>query len=686
MRRALALALLLLPFAAEATNRTGVGRLRIPAIGGVRTLGFTSNLPLANKTACRNGVSDGCTFAATTAGLTSFWGSAQPGDVLELQARTVTSPSFAGAELWDAYSSCSGASGTSPAPIRVRVRAGDNIKLYTETPNNETYGLLTWQGCNFVIVESGLPGMGNLFVGDATKYLVSNPLHAYANNHTMIVNNSTNLRLTGINYAGANDYTAIIISRSSRYLMFDRSTFDAHGVNDLRPSDAAGTLQNSCTTNPQPCSTPKQDSGNNFQNYGWYTVVQDSSFKHPGHSAMTADGPWQIYRRNDFSGDDRDLATGSPGNHAATFENNRNQSVSTWPWPAEGPTYGPTLVEDNYFHDANLAADSAGFSESFKLLANHAIVRSNYIVDTFSGPIMSVCSTVDTTAHSALYETGPTVYNNTTFNNGALVYSNAFGWTTGVDQRMCEKMIYINNLVQGVTPNLPSTQPWVVSWRVTVNANIWPQGSYANAFKGGYIGGNVFGAHPTTPTQNMQVRVTASVNGTGGLTIPVTDCTSMVDATVPNGHSVCDNQNVVLNFANGTSNPTRSKAGLALAPNAPLGLGDARPLTSTSDAGTGDTALVLVNSKPFKGAWGFAGVTWGGYWREDPDCMCVSATSGGSPNACQVTQIVGDPNYLTGAVTVSPGVTHVAGSGVWKVTTNPDGTCGAVWKNRGAVQ
>lgn len=688
MKRAIALAVasLLASAATEATNRTGIGRLRIPAIGGVRTIGNTSSLPLANKSACGTGAADGCSFAATTAGLLSMWGSAQPGDVIEWRAKTVTTPTWAGAELWPGYSSCAGASGTAAQPIRIRVRGGDNIKLYASTPDNDASALLNFQACHHVIIEAGLPGMGNLFVGDATKYTISNPLHAYVNNHTVIINNSTNIRLTGISYAGADNYTAQIIGRTSRYIMLDRSTYDWHGVNDLRPSDAAGTLQNSCTTNPQPCSIPKQDSGNNLQNYGWNVVVQDSFFKHPGHSALTADGAWQVYRNVDGNGDSQDLNTGSPGNHSGTFETNRNASVSSWPWPAEGPTYGPVLVEDSYFHDANLAADSAGFSEQIKLLANHAIVRGNYFVDSFGGPVMSICSTVDQTAHSSLYETGPAVYNNTSYNHGAFVYSNAFGYTTGVDPKMCERMIYTNNLVQGVFPNLPTSQPWVWSWRVSLNANIWPQGSYANQFKGGYVGGNVFGAHPTTPTQNMQFRVTATTNGTGGFTLPVTDCTSMVDASVANGHSVCDNQNVILTWQNGTSNPTRSKAGLALSPSAPLGLGDARSLTWTTDAGVADTTLTLKNSKPFKGAWGYTNITWGGYHIEAPDCFCVGATSSTTVNACQITQIVGEVNYDTGAVTVSPGVTHVVNSPVWGATINPDGSCGAVRKNRGAAQ
>jgi hypothetical protein len=258
------------------------------------------------------------------------------------------------------------------------------------------------------------------------------------------------------------------------------------------------------------------------------------------------------------------------------------------------------------------------------------------------------------------------LYNNTAFGS-AINFGGDNSWPADANAAICEKLYVVNNVFMGVITGPKSGSPW--AW--LEDRDNTPLGGYPNSWKGSFIGYNIFGG----PSTSMQFRLTGTVSGG----VSVTDCLKWPS-------NVCNNRNVILTFANGTTTPALSKAGLALHPSVPIGLNDAHELATVTTVGTGNT-MTLSRTDSLKDAWGFENQDWGGLWRERPDCICVGPASGSTVNQCAVVQLTDTGvNHTTLQITTSSAVTRAVGSKVWKATNNDDGSCGGVWKNSGAAQ
>jgi hypothetical protein len=108
---------------------------------------------------------------------------------------------------------------------------------------------------------------------------------------------------------------------------------------------------------------------------------------------------------------------------------------------------------------------------------------------------------------------------------------------------------------------------------------------------------------------------------------------------------------------------------------------------ATADTGTG-TTLVLDDARWIYDGWDIDEYTWGGVHTERPDCIAVGATVGATAASATVVAVATatDLDYANNTVTLASGVTRVDGAPVWPATRNSDGSCGAVWDNRGAAQ
>lgn len=650
MKRLLALALLSACSLVHAVNRTGQNSVKIPlSPSGVRIscpecTQTQQPPPGPDLTVC----SSGCDYANTTAGISSAIAAVGNGGIIEFRAATP-----GGTEEWASRIICNGTDGTNGGEKQIRVRDGDTITLDTstsaDTPGNA--GLLDFYQCDYWIISGNSTGSGTnyltngLRIGDRTRWSQSCILLCFSNQRSINVVASTHLVLRNLSATGGRNVLANLIDGASDLVYLKNVVFDLHGTNN------DGT----------------DDSGDLTRFHADHFIVEDGTFSHGGHQGLAARGPHQIFRRVVANGDWTDKSTGWSGNHAGNLNagNARNDFAGA---ASVQTAYGPFLVEDSVFTGMGYEPQHSNWNQVTEFWGVGGIMRSTYgYGQNGVGSWFTQCSPSGAGSYLNDYmDAHAILYNNTIY--GSVPYTgggNAWKTITPIATGICEKMNVFNNVFQGVPTNTKSGSPY--AWD-EFRANI-PIDSYPNAWKGSRIMGNIFGGPSTAMQFNLR--------GTGSGTVSVTDCTKWPS-------NVCNNLNTNLKFANGTTTPEASKGGLALDPTNTVGLGDALALTtvaSTSDS----THMVLTEPYFFKDAWGFDSYTFGGLHTEYGDCIAVSPTSGGSAATAVSTRIT-SINYSTGAIVVTPGVTRTAGSNVWKATDNGDGTCGAVWDNRGAVQ
>ena len=482
--------------------------------------------------------------------------------------------------------------------------------------------------------------------------------------------------LVGLSGAGAFAGTASEIDKYSSHILLRHVRFEKCGINN-DPGRAA-------------------DACDLFLAHGDHILVEDSTFIHGGHTQLNGTGPYQIWRRITGNGNWQDVSA-TPhftGNHAATWLTNCVRSECQG---SAGGFFGP-LVEDSIFFGGGTEPEHASHNELIQIPGLNPIVRGNFLVQRNTTQAFSFCG-------SSQIETTPTVrdalqhiYNNTTWggNINSMNPNNTYGGGThSYSPDLCSGIKIKNNLFQGIETGSQPGYPWAYAFAYPSASS--DLGSWPNGWKGQEIFGNVFGAHPVAPTSHLEIRMF----GQDGGAVPVTDGTDNNDDgdcndTGDTGRwpdNVCGNRASALVWANGTtravadpvpSHPSVLRQELVLAPTAAYGIRDAWPLTTTTDSGTSATVLTLADARYFKDSWGFS-YTWGGLHTEYGDCIAIGATASTAATSAQKTRITAI-NYATGVVTVSPAVNHVSGSPVWPATNNGDGTCGAVWDNRGAAQ
>lgn len=659
MKRLMGMLAALLPALAlaQAVTRTGDNAIKIPLNASSQRITFVSsgggggnpsNRPPPSHTVCIGGT---CTYTPAQLANTAI-SQRVAGDILELQ--TVTPGAH---EVWAARILCNGTSGASDSSrIKLRVRDGDKITLDMATATD--VGIDDWTNCAFWTVEGNSTGRDGLEMSDPSwwntgcasiNFPAANPPRyaCYQNRRGTRLTNSDNIAFVNMTMHGAGGvgsaYTANTLDINSSYILFKNVNVDLHGTNNYDGTQDQGDLMNI-----------KAD----------HVIGLDSRWGHGGHTQIRAEGPYHVYRRSVFDGSWRDKNTGFSGNHSADFRSGSNDGNQT--------PYGPILVEDSELVGTGFEPEHANWNQVMELIGVRDIVRQNYFYGNEGAYAFTQCSVSDPPTFVNSYQDArANVYNNTTFGS-AIHFGGSEGWPADANTAICELMFVVNNVFMGVTTGTKTNNgvpnaPW--AW-YEERSNV-PLGGYPNSWKGAFIQFNIFAG----PSTNMQFRLTGTSSGT----VSVTDCVKWPS-------NVCNNQSVALKFANGTTTPASGKAAMALHPSNSIGLGDARYVAAVTAVGTG-AVMTLDRTDSIKDAWGFEAVTWGGLWRERGDCVCVGPTSSSTVNQCVVGQIADvGVNHTTLQMTLVSSVTRAVGSKVWKAQNNDDGSCGGVWKNRGAWQ
>lgn len=684
----------------------GGGDATIPPV--TNTCGVGGSSPCTVCTA-------GCTYTPADLETTAIAG-LDPGDVLELRTATA-----GGTERWATRIVCRDVDGTSADPIWIVVRDGDSITL--EKATGKHVGLIDLYSCSYLnIVGSRDGGTSGLVVGDVTYHQLSclhsseaGPYGCYPHGRSILIQDNptdpaagltassaadptVGVAIYGATILGANNHDASATAETASRILLKNVEISRDGTNALETAGGGA---------------PASDAKDILHFCSARSALINVYSHHSGHATPIPCGPYQVWRNLDFDGNWLDL-TNYPqytGNHAAIFLPGANR-----PDYNTVTRFGP-LIEDSAFWGAGTEPEHRVFQESVQFLGRNIIFRRNFLVqraganswERMTPQAMAHCATATandgTPRHERLQYYNNTVYGGFVGNTSASIG----GSTTGHPADMCSRYNVFNNLFQGQQTGskrgvngADAADDYTVRWQTPAAHT-----GYANAWKGARWFANVFGKHATDPAADAFFRV--QVLGAGG----GTGIQNLDNGTDANGDwdcadagdsgawpaNWCGNRVAALPFTGNTTAPVTNgptdqsidratiRSLLTLHASSPIGLGDAWPITTTTDAGTADTTLTLGDAGPFFDGWDFDAYDWGGLHVERPDCIAVGPTASSTPAQAVLTAIVADSiNYSTGTVTVSPGVTHVAGSPVWPATRDSDGNCVAIMDNRGAAQ
>lgn len=642
-----------------AASRTGQGKIHIKEAGSFRIScsGTPSDntAPPVRATATKTICLTGCDYPNTTAGIASCMGAIGNGQSCEMRSRY----SDGTTDVWAAQIALSSINGTEASPKTLRVADGDSVTLSQATSSG--VALLQLTGVTHVNIQGNSTGSTGLIVGDPTLWAftcaqaTSSPTHTsptncYPNDKNTLITSSSDIGLMNLTLHGAAANIASEVANSSSYVYLRKSVVDLHGVNDNK-------------ANVLPA-----DSGYLFNVNADHFLAEDTIFSHGGSAAIKITGAFDILRRVVASGtwSDKTAATTYVGSAPLQILSQDCSSATYGCSP-----YGPSLVEDSEITGAGITPNHATVNFAANLEGLGVIFRKNYLYGATKAYLLTACGTADSVT-TAYREGEQQIYNNTLW-GGAAFWTNSSTYPSTVDARICQKMVMANNLFQGGRPGFAGAGS---IYEMTVNMGNVSSVGYTNAWKGATVFSNIFGVDPANPSANMQVALT----GTGAGTKLLTDST-----TWPS--NFYSNRNVSIVWGNSSQTPSQTRAGLVMAKTSSIGVGDSAPITTTTAAGVSVTSVPVANSRPFKDDWGFSGHTFGGFHTEYGDCIAVGPlTTSTILDAVAVRISNGGVSYSANTLGVQNAISFQSGSPVWKATDNFDGTCGAIWQNKGAAQ
>lgn len=645
-------------WASTAADRTGQGKVHIAGSNGFRSScnnfggSSTPGIPprtQATKTICVSG----CDYPNTTLGVSNCMAVLGNGQSCEMRDQV-----GGVAETWTQPIVIAGIHGIEGSVKTLRVQDGDTVIVSGTTSTGVP--LLNINNSDHINVQGNSTGSTGLFIGDPSIWNVNcaqattapgfvAPYNCFPNGMNTDVTSSNDIGFMNFTLGGATDRVATRIEKTASYVYFKSMVVDLHGNN-----------------NDHAVPTPAED-GLLFEQDSDQFMAEDSQWSHSGSPALKVTGSYNVFRRitvdngwSDLTGD----TTIYRGAETLEIVSNDCSDANFGCAP-----YGPVMVEDSEFRGSGLTPSHSPWNTATELKGIGVIFRKNYIYGNDRNYLVSMCGSVDGTT-TAYREGEQQLYHNTLF-GGANFWSGGNGYPAGINTAICQKMIIKNNLMQGNQPGQKSSSD---IYAFTAKLSGVPLGGYANQWKGAVIANNIFGSDPLVPSLNMQ----ANLTGTGANTVALTN-----SVTWP--ANFFNNNNVTMTWANGTTSPDPSRNGLVLGSTNSVGVGDAPAVTTTANAGTAVTSITLTDARAFKDLWNFSGHGWGGWHVEYGDCISVGPTTG-STNVQAVNTQITAINYSTGVVTVTPAVTFQNGSPVWKAIDNVDGTCGRIWRNRGAFQ
>ena len=556
----------------------------------------------------------------------------------------------------------------------------------------------------------------------------------------------TGVAFVGLEVNGADNYVSSRIADEASYILFKNARIGSAGSNACdgcanATAIADGVINTGTAEGAGTFSSGDSDSSEAMDFCASHSIFEDVYLHHSGHVPAQPCGPYQVWRRvtGDMNWrDNSDYGTYYTGNHALVSKTTSGRAMNgNWSTTLFGPLY-----ENNLLINAGTEPEHQEWIETAQLEGYNLIVRGSYIVQStassgqwfgmMAAHIQSPnCGMTKLQSYDPayVYNAHIKIYNNTIWGGSIhpaqpAVYqftsgnrSDALGLAMTAEE--CSDNLLINNLFQGLTQNRRSGKRSAgasISSKWAQVAGFAPIGSYSgwpNNWKGTKILGNLWSKHPTDPPSDTWFKFSFNTSGGGDLVLTNGvdangdwDCADAGDSgTWP--ANFCGNKIQSAVWANGATSPLSGSPSMSATPAAATlaadvrpaltlrgtagdpGVGDAWPITrvATADSGTG-TTLVLDDARWIYDGWDNDEYTWGGIHQEYPDCIAVGATLAATAASATVVAVASatDTNYATGTVTLASSVTRVDGAPVWPATRNSNGSCGAVWDNRGAAQ
>jgi hypothetical protein len=570
-----------------------------------------------------NGDTPDTIVAVDGSDISAAWAAASPGDIIEIRT---SSPG--GTQTTTEAITCTNKDGTNGNEITIRVRAGDNVII------DAALYSLDVTGCDYWVLDGTDSDRSGLTLGDFTDWNVSTT--TYNQDRGMNIDGSANhFELRNMTFHGGDRGV-------STCNLIDRTT------SVFRLSNVKGDL----------CGgADGEGHGDLLRVTGFNFIIEDSEFTHGGHNTLIIYGGAGVVRDTLVSGNWLDKGTAGDGSRAMhiAMPDQRNWQ----PDNVRVNDFGPLLFEHSDVRDNRDGTIKA--NPAFKMSGKGIIFRDTIIQCGENEAIRLMPFNDIGTATGEMQSRGK-FYNNTVSGCDAFLSTNDAEFVSAMGAANGQRYSFKNNILASIDLGTNGTNPMVVYWDANLVGASTQLNGHANAWKGSeWIANNLSGS---------STQKTFKLTGVGAATAAWDNC-----AVWPT--NICDNTLLTPTFVN---QGARTRAGLQVTAGSAVGNADGTHLTTTSDSGMDDTTLILVD--PYYFYAGADPATWNlSYFGEVGDDICVGIASTTVATDAQPTRIV-SINYSTGSTVVTPGVTHVANSKVWKRTQGST-TCADAWDGRG---
>jgi hypothetical protein len=520
------------------------------------------------------------------------------------------------------------------AGVTVRVRDGDQVRL-------RTTGTLLSISANNCSVEGNSTGRSGLELGDVSQWSAANWNTGYTQTNSLYISGCSGVTVSHMTIHGARAYAANVIDGSTTQIRISDVLFSHHGTNSRSTGGDGGNLVN--------CS-------------GKRVVFEDCDFRIGGHNVLISTGPYQIYRRCTGDGDFSAGNTGYTGQRAFDLS-----AGSTGARIGSNLTeYGPVLLEDCIFKNSGTSQDDTvggptNYNVAHKINGWRHIVRGCYYWDNIAplwqGPGFGDIGSATGEVMARTY-----CYHNTSYNSFG-VWRNSDASNTAFADDLIENR-FVNNIFADLKNGTGQKNNVATNSVVDWDANAVPLGGYTNSWKGTVWRENIFQGSASL----MNFRLASGGTSVGSGTVAVTvNNPDVVGSPTNSGWSANIYNNDLATSINFANPGLRTKAGFALTGG--IGVGDAAPLTTAANSGSGSINLTVADAGYFVDGWSITD--------EVGDYIKI-----GSGQPVQITSI----NWSTNTITLKETRSWSVGAAILFAGNPRANTAGVVFDNRGAAQ
>lgn len=543
-------------------------------------------------------------------------------------------------------------------PLTIRVRSGDTITINNSSGTSHTY----WSWTNLaqtgrigifikdssgIIIDGGV--MGALKVGDRSDWSSGSPYNR-SQARCLELENSSDIEIRYLYGTGGSDYVGNRVTRDCSNIRLKHLDFRYHYHNAP--------------------DTGIDGQGDMFRVDGDRILIEDFAGDHGGHDLFVGECYNSIIRDCDFDGYWGDISSTFYGTRCAIFASANNTGRVPQSSTKAGVA-GPLLVEYNTLRRSgpNQRSGSQLWQPAMKLVGRDIIFRFNNLYD-HAGQIAYLrdyAGFESSDLTSTFSDGGIRFYNNTIVACGGIAQYGSEAFMTHVS--IGSDIRIFNNIISRLTTNPDVNQAQRFS--ISYYPNAFPNGSYSSLWRNCKFYGNIIELVPGIQngriyTYDAGVNVIISnanlnhAQGSGSLTWPNDVYSNAVYSTA------------TMLWANGTTNPTRSEAGLVVSNwGALAAAGDAWQHANIAATSSG-TTITVDDVNCFSDGYGITG--------ELGDLIGIGANAAAAASNT-VRIAAGGINRTTKQITLVSSKSVTNGQKVWVCDRNS-----ALADNRGRAQ